>query len=73
MNTENWTTDFYKKIQKNMTKIYDWDLVIPYNDPYDGELERLRSDVRQLQEINIALISYLAASDLIDLDSLAKI
>jgi len=73
MNTGNSTTDFVQKIKENRAKIYDWDLVIPYNDPYDGELERLRSDLRQLQEINIALISYLAASDLIDLDLLSRI
>jgi len=73
MNTGNSTTGFSQKISENMSKIYEWNLVVPYSDFHSGELERLRNDVRQLQEINTMLISYLAANDLIDLDLLAKI
>jgi len=73
MNTGNSTTDFNQKINENMSKIYDWNLVIPYNDMYCGELEKLRNDIRQLQEINVVLISYLAANNLIDLDLLSNI
>ena len=73
MNTGNSTTDFEQKLSESMSKIYEWNMVVPYSDFHSGELERLRNDIRQLQEINTVLISYLAANDLIDLDALARI